>query len=317
VGKITDLLHTSQFQQGLVDGILALAVVLLCSMLRVFGRRPPIAGVAFAFAGLAALTGTGPGHRALDGVGIGALFGVVLLLAGGLGERFVPTPLRAIVGPVFLFPGSLVLGLAAHHHNAAWWSTALLIFGLPVFGTLAADFDNHHGRRAYGPILFVITVGGVYLTVPDTEGARALLGVALPMVLLTVPRPMATLGFGGSAAAVGVLMYDSTLEGIGRAGSIVGAVGCLGLFLYEPVGRVLLVRMRERDGHGPRDHYRNVAIAVVLHGAVVFWASRVAGRSEGAVAAFLLLLPAIAGGIIAAPLLPDPPLPRGATTAPR
>ncbi|HEY1739007.1 MAG TPA: hypothetical protein VGI86_09870, partial [Acidimicrobiia bacterium] len=111
MGKITDLLRTEQFQAGVVDGILALAVVLVCSALRVFGRRPPIAGAVFALAGLAALTGTGPGHRALEGVGFGALAGVLLLFAGGALSRVLPSLFRLLIGPWLCVPGSLVLGL--------------------------------------------------------------------------------------------------------------------------------------------------------------------------------------------------------------
>ena len=229
MGKITDLLHTRQFQAGLVDGILALAVVLACSVVRVFGRRPPIAGAVFAFAGLAALTGTGPGRRALYGVGFAALVGVLLLLAGRCAQPArCRRGFRLIIGTWLLVPGSVVLALAARHHGVPWWEALLLIVALPPCAVLAGDFDRWHGSRAYGPLLLAITVGGVYLVVPDTEGARALLGVALPFVLLTVPWPRATLGVGGAAAAIGLIGYDVLIEGVGRPGSVIGALGCVG-----------------------------------------------------------------------------------------
>ncbi|HEY3834395.1 MAG TPA: hypothetical protein VGO03_19035 [Acidimicrobiia bacterium] len=322
MGKITDLLHTRQFQAGLVDGILALAVVLACSTVRVFGRRPPIAGAVFAFAGFAALTGTGPGRRALAGVGFAALIGVLLLLGGGAASRALPPMLRMLIGPLLLAPGSVVLALAARNHGVPWWEALLLIVVLPPSAMLAGDFDRWHSARAYGPLLLAITVGGVYLVVPDTEGARALLGVALPFVLLTVPWARATLGMGGAAAAIGLIGYDVLIEGVGRPGSVIGALGCVGLFVYEPIGRRVAGGMRERARElsfrrdGTWTHLGCVVIAASLHLIVVLWASRVAGRVHSASLALLLLLPAIVAGIIASPLLPDPnPRPRGPTNS--
>ncbi len=322
MGNITELLRARQFQTGLVDGVFALAVVLVAAAIRLLGRRPPIAGAAFAVAGLAALTGAGPGRRALAGVGVAGALGVLLLLAGGVASRVVPPVLRLAAAPLLLVPGSVVLGLAAHHHGVPAWAALLVVVAVPPFGVLAGDFDRRHGPPAYGPLLLAITVGGVYLTVPDTEGARALLGVALPLVLLTVPRAVATLGAGGAAAAVGLIGYDAVLEGVARPGAVIGALGCLGLFLYEPVARRLLRRAwAARVGPGappgarsaalPADRLRAITLAAGLHLVVVLWAARVAGRVHGAVAALVLLLPAIVVGIMVCPAIPDPDPGRG------
>ncbi len=307
MGNFTELLRAHQFQAGLVDGVLALAVVLLCRALRVFGRRPPLVGGAFALAALAALTGTGPGRRALEGVGGAAVWAVLLLLAGGVVSRVLPPAVRLVVGPWLLVPGSIALGLAAHaaHHGVPWWAVWVLIIAVPPCGILAGDFDRYHAEHALGPLLLVIAVGGLYVTVPDTEGARALLGVALPFLLVTFPLPLARLGAGGAAAAVGLFAYDAVLEGISRPASFVGALGCLGLLVCEPIGRRVFAR-RGRWPGAPSDHVRVVVVAAVLQGALVVWTSHVSGRVHGALTAALLLIPAAVIGAICAPMLPPP-----------
>ncbi len=308
MGKITDLIDTSQFQAGLVDGVLALAIVLACSAIRVFGRRPPVAGAVFVGAGLAVLSGFGPGRGALD-IGVLAPTGVVVLGAGGALSRFVPKPVRLALTPLLLLPGSVLLGVAIHRHGAPSWVAPVLVFAVPALGAFAGDFDRYHGRRSYGPALLVVSVAGVYVTVPDTEGARGLLGVAFPLIFLAFPKPMATLGASGAAAAVGLVCYVAAIEGAARPGSIVGAIGCVGMLAYEPIGRRILGTMRERDGHGPLDHWRNLFVAVAFQFAVVAWSARVAGMAHHAAKALVLLAPAAAAAIIASSQLPDPPLP--------
>ena len=303
MGNITELLRARQFQSGLVDGVFALAVVLLCALTRLFGRRPPIVGALFAFAGVAALTGTGPGRRALDGVGFGCAFAVLLLFGGGLSSRALPGGLRLLLGPLLLAPGAIALGLAAHPHGVPWWAAVVLMVVVAPCGVLAADFDQHHGDHALGPLLLVITVAGLYVTVPDTEGARALMGVALPFVLVTLPGPLARLGTGGAAAAIGLVAYDAALEGIARPASMIGALGCIGLLACEPVGRHLRWRRHRPEPVARPEHLRIVAIAVVLQGVLVLWTSHVAGRVHSAPVAALLLAPAAIAGALAGALL--------------
>jgi hypothetical protein len=93
---------------------------------------------------------------------------------------------------------------------------------------------------------------------------------------------------------------------------VIGALGCLGLFLYEPIGRRVGPRLAQRKRRvvgRTAAHVRDVAAACALQLIVVLWASRVAGRQHSALTALLLLVPAIVAGILAAPLLPSPAAP--------
>jgi len=174
---------------------------------------------------------------------------------------------------------------------------------------LGAELDHYHRRRSLGPALLLVTVVGVYLTVPDTEGARALVGAAIPLVLVVLPRPAATLGASGLGASLGILTWITVVEGTPRPGSVVGGLGCLGLFVAEPLARRVVPGLRDRDGHGPFDHFRNTAVAVAVHGAVVLWAARVAGFAHDALPALFALLPALGAGMLLSRLIPGPPLP--------
>ena len=102
---------------------------------------------------------------------------------------------------------------------------------------MAADLDRRAARLGLGPVLWLLTVFGVYVTVPDTELIRPLVGVAIPLALCGWPLRVARVGAGGAAAGIALLMWVGAAEGYGRPGSIVGAAAALGLFLVEPAGR--------------------------------------------------------------------------------
>ena len=62
---------------------------------------------------------------------------------------------------------------------------------------MAADLDRRGARLGLGPVIWLITVFGVYVTVPDTELIR-------PLVVLRSRSPCAAgrSGWRGSAPAV-------------------------------------------------------------------------------------------------------------------
>jgi hypothetical protein len=156
-------------------------------------------------------------------------------------------------------------------------------------------------------VLFAIALGGMYVTVPDTELVRVALGVAVPVTLLAWPITMAKLGRGGSYAAAGLFLWIAVMEGVGRWGSTVGAAACLGVLVAEPIGR--LVGSRRRVGRRRRPTpaaaaYPAVLVAVQL--VLVIYFARVAGFQTLAARAAVLVAPVFAVAVIGAALVAAP-----------
>lgn len=307
MGKFTLLTEASQFRTGLVCGLVAIAVVFVVAAARMFGPRPAITGVAFSTAALAVLQGWGPWKPAHELPG-NALIGLAVLGVGGIGVQ-VLRPGRNLATSAGLFvPGGVLLALSFPDRTPLWAAVAAAV-AVVAGSALGAELDHYHRRRSLGPVLLLVTVVGIYLTVPDTEGARALVGAAIPLLLVVLPRPAATLGAAGLGTSLGILAWITVVEGAPRPGSIVGGLGCFGLFLVEPLARRVVPGLRERDGHGPFDHLRNTVVGAAVHGAVVLWAARVAGFAQDALPAAFALLPALGAGMLLARLIPAPPLP--------
>jgi hypothetical protein len=217
-------------------------------------------------------------------VGLGALW-----LAGMIAGW---TPAPWLAGPVLAIPGAWMLADSNQGLDEPW-VVALIAVGTVVVGAATANFDRRTARYALGPLLLFATVGAIYLTVPDTEIMRCVVGVSLPLVLLAWPFAAACLGAGGSYAAVGLLLWLAPIDGIGRAGSIVGALGAFALLAGEPIGHALF---RAVGGRIARRRFQpRYPRAFVLGAQVVLalYASRVAGAATDASAALLLLLPAL------------------------
>ena len=123
--------------------------------------------------------------------------------------------------------------------HAPAWVVAILVVGPALVGTAAADFDRRASRTGLGPQLMLISIVGLYATVPDTELVLVLLGAMVPITFLAWPRVFACLGSGGAYAAIGLYLWIAALEGAPRPGSIVGAVAALGVLVAEPIGRLI------------------------------------------------------------------------------
>jgi hypothetical protein len=293
---ISDLLGATEFQIGLLVGTLALLVSFpvalgLTALSPQRLKRPGLVGVVFALASLAALAGT-LGTDQVYPVPVDVLLGLGLLFAAGtIAARVQPAWL---VGPLAAVPGALVL---ANENDGlqAGWIGFLIVVGTAVVGATAADLDKRGSRWGRGPILLVITVLGIYVTVPDTELMRTVVGVALPLALLGFPYAAASLGAGGAFAAVGTLLWILPVDGRGRAGSIVGAFVAFALLYGEPIGRALAAGLesRIRLNRFPVKQPRVVYAAGQL--VLVAYATRVAGQAETASSALLLAIPALAG----------------------
>ncbi len=295
---ISDLLGATEFQIGLLVGTLALLVTFpaalgLSALSSSKRTRPGLVGIVFALASLAALAGT-LGTDQVYPVPAEVLLGVALLfVAGTIGARVEPSWL---VGPLVAIPGAVVL---ANENDGlqAGWIGMLIVLGTVAIGATAGDLDRRSARYGLGPILLVITVLGIYVTVPDTELMRTIVGVALPLVLLGFPYAAASLGAGGAFAAIGTLLWVLPVDGRGRAGSIVGAVVAFALLYGEPLGRALAAELETRIRFTRYPVKQPLVVYVVAQLVLVAYATRVAGQAESASLALILALPAIAASI--------------------
>lgn len=316
MGSVTDMASTDQFQTGLViGGVAALFVAGWTLLLPVRLARWPIAGLAHVGAVLVALEFAGSRRLVLRPDGWG-LVTVALAVAGGLLAQRRTDPL--LTGLVLVPAGAAALQ-DLRTIEPDWISVAVAAV-VVVGGALAADFDVVQRRRSLGPLLLAGTALGIYATVPDTEAARVLVGVALPISIAAACCSRVALGTGGAAGSVAVWALVIARDGAARPGAVVGGLAALGLYLMEPLGR------RVADvlvGPAPRSialleaRIAAIVYTLVLDGAVVLWMTRVAGLRESAVAAFALtLLGAVGGATLSVALVPTTALRRLPTARP-
>jgi hypothetical protein len=313
---VSELLHARAFALGLAYG--GIAFLLAATVAAVTRRRPlDFAALAFVAAGwLGVRAAWGPALA--DGATALAL---VVLALGGAAVFLIPRHVRVarnhpvLSATVALIPGAVLLG-AVTPLAGSGLSRVLLATATVAIGVAIRDFDAMHGAPGGTWVLFAVSAIGVYLAVPDTELARVMLGVALPFVLLSVPKAMCPIGPAGSAALAGFFAWVVFVGGRGRPGSVVGGLACLGLLLAEPVGRrwigaVIATRtfVPHRRSRRPEEEYLlATAVAGVVQLAVALYASQIVGREDGAIAAVVILAPAAVAAVLLAPMLyPRPP----------
>jgi hypothetical protein len=274
IDGIRDLLADEGFRTGLRFGLMAVAVVAVVALI---GRRSrPWAGIAFVVAGVLAIDDA----FTVENEMVIAL--AVLAVGGFLAMRF-PPPVWAIAA----VPGA-VLFTRATELDEPGWAFATILAATLVGGLLMADFDKSFARTGLPPVLLAISLLGVYVTTPETQHAILLTGAALPLALLGWPRPLGSLGVGGSFAATALVSWTVVLDGSFRPSSVVGGLACLGMFAIEPVVRRVL---------GVTE-VRQVLWVAGLHLVVVGACSRVAGLRDSTTQALVLTaLAYVAAGV--------------------
>jgi hypothetical protein len=301
-----DLVSARGFALGLLWGGLA---VLVSPPLARFARRSLVdtGGLAFACAAFLAMHGWGGRIAAPWSVA----FALVLLALGGAGikqlELRVPArlPRTIVASGLALLPGAIALAIAVPVDRPAWVPWTIMGSTIAV-GTLLHDFDRAHSVRAAPFLLLMISVVGAYLTVPSTSQMLVLLGVSVPLALLSFPQPLATFGPAGSTAIAGVYCWIAVVEARTSPGAVVGALGALALLIAEPIGRrfrrtVTSERARRRRRSRSRQFAKRygekwwviVATAGVCQLALALYASRIAGLEGSAFMAILALAPAL------------------------
>jgi hypothetical protein len=215
---------------------------------------------------------------------------VVAIVLLALGE-YLTRELSWRARVVALAPGAMVLGASLPDGWPLWIrivsaSTAL------VAGVLSVEADRRAPRLV--PLLLAVGALGVYLCVPDTEAPKALFGALVAAAVLGLEPRLRHRG--GVSAVVGLVAWTVAYGGVGRPGSVVGGIACLGV--------VLLLSLVPR--WSPTRWA--VVTAIVVQVALVLYVSRVAGFEESAWSAFGLSAAALAVGWVvlsAARLLSD------------
>jgi hypothetical protein len=263
VHTVENVVNDAAFWAALV--IAAAGVALVVVRARHRHHEPGVAIVVV----LACLVGLRVEHR----LPAPLVVGLALLLLGDWLTRD-ESGWAPVVGSV---PGALVIG-AALPDGWPFWIRAVVVGSTIVGDGLVAHADQVAPRLV--PALFAIGAVGVYLCVPDTEAPKALMGALLAGALVGLePRIQATLG---TTALTGLFVWTAGYGGLGRPGSVVGGVACLGVLLLVP-----LVRWRAVSRAA-------VVVLVVVQCALVAYVSRVAGFEDSAWTALALCIPAFA-----------------------
>jgi hypothetical protein len=260
-----DLLADEGFLTGLRFGALAvLAVVVVTALDR---HLRPWAGVAFVAAGLLALDDAFTVEQEV-------VVGLAVLAVGGFAAMRLPMPVWLVAAA----PGAVLFAQATDLDEPSWAIPTILATTL-VGGLLMADFDKAFAPTGLPPVMFAVTLLGVYVTVPETQHAILLVGAALPLVVLGWPWPLASLGVGGSFAATALVTWIVVVDGSFRTSSVVGGIASIGMFAVEPVVRRAL-RWAEP---------RQVLAVGILHLVLVGACSRIAGLRSSSVQALVII----------------------------
>lgn len=303
---LRDLLDDPSFQAAVAYSGIAFVVVTLVASTRLWGRRPPLAGMAFAGATLAALGGLGPA-RSVGDLPDELFVGLAVLAVTGIVLDWRTLPLGVVA--VALLPGAWIVGLGVAEDRPGW-VVPLVVVVVALGGALAADHDRYQQRRGFGPALLAIAVVGLYATVPDTEHARVAIGAAMPLLFFGIPTPVARLGTSGAATGTALVMWIASVDGAARPTAIIGTAGAFGLLFAEPIGRRLFQDLRRKVRRKGVHLGRGLVVVtdVLLFDAVLAaYASRISGFSRTTLGATLLLVPMAALAIVVAGAIPAPP----------
>jgi hypothetical protein len=290
---VADVVRDSGFRDGIAAGSVAfVALVAIALLVRCSPRRrraiPALAGFALVAAGLVALDWSGPRSLLTD-----RLVGGLVLM--GLGPALAaillpPRPMARVVAALAAVPGAVVVAQAAALYNRFDWIEPFVVVTAVVGGALVRDFDVANARVGLAPLLVAVSALGIYSTSPDTEQILVVVGVAVPVVFAGWPKVLAAIG-PGAYALTGLIAWAGAVGGRGRPGAVVGALGCLGIFLVEPVvRRAWRGRARRPDGWSSLVRL----LVVTIHVAGVLLVARVAGLEQSATRAVVL-----AGGALA------------------
>jgi hypothetical protein len=293
VDTLRDAVHATEFTTGARAGLVALGVSVVVGLvwwrLRPGASPLPIVGLAAAIAGAYAL-------REEVWLPRRVVLALVLLALAGL----IVDVLRMSMVHLFVLaiPGAVALDSARSPVDARW--VRPVVFATTVVGGVAlASFDRRWARHGLAAPLVALWAAGVYMTVPDTEAALAVLGATLVVAAGAWPLRLGCVGACGALPMAGLIAWTARFSGTGRPSSIVGAVACIGFLAVEPATRLL-----RRGGAGPIDvlarpaqgRWWTLPAVVPIQLVLVFVAARIAGLGHRVDRAVAIV---VAEGIVA------------------
>ena len=236
---------------------------------------------------------------------------VVALLLAAAGAVVGTVPLRIALLAVAAWVLVTHAGVVATGWIRMLVAEVTLLGGL-LLARASADGPDREGDGVVTGLLLAGTLLGVGLTVPDVEQVRVTTPIAA--VVAAAAAVWWVVGRGVEAAgrwqalALLLVAWIAAVGGYGRDGAVVGAVGCLGLVVLEPVARATGAAVRS-------DAWPLHAAAtwrLALHAVVVVTASRVAGlrRSAWEAAAIVLLTWVVAFAVLGRPVRSEGLAPR-------
>lgn len=281
---------TDGFATGLVTVALVAVPVVVARRWR--ATAVPVAGLALAAAALVALERAGPATLTDDRLRLGIVLlalgpTLVALLAD---RRGTGTAITAALAAAASVPGALVIADAAAGVAPHPWIRPLVVTTVVVGGAAVLATDRFTTASGLTTVCLVGSLVACFTTVPDTEQAAVLAGVAIPFVLLGVPVALADVG-PGAFAVVGLLAWTAAVGGSGRPGSALGAVAGLGVLLTLPVARSV---RGDRLRPPTRPFDARWAALVALQAGTVLGTARIAGLRDSLAAA------AVAAGVVLA-----------------
>ena len=283
-----DVISDPLFAKGVVAGFFVLALGIVFWTVRGRGDVLGFGGLLVAAATVLVLYQSGM-------FGLSQLAGVTLLAVAGLFHRSV------VIGGFLAIPGAFLLirpEAADPQEWLPWFAMLAIVFAAP----LVASFDDRYPETGLPIPLFGIAALGVLLTVPDSEGAIVLLGVAGIAGFLGWPRPVATLGAAGSYAVIGLYMFVAAEGAIGRPASMLASAAVLGLLLIVPVA----IRLRSIGWARELDRV-DAVVPLVAQLVLVVLIARTAGRVGWIPGAAALTIGLLAAAAMIILLLPPRP----------
>jgi hypothetical protein len=203
-------------------------------------------------------------------------FRVVLALALlGVGAWASRAGAGLVVAGLAVVAGAGFLVTAYPDRVPTWISFLVFVTLVPAVPVL--ELRARRWARV-APLALLGATLGVYACVPDTEFVRPLVAATAVSALFAL-LPEATVTQVGSGVVAGLLVWTVGIDGIGRAGSVVGGLACVAALVLFPAS--------PRGWPPPRRWW----VAAATTGVLVVWCSRVAGLVGGAwLAAFLVAL---------------------------